>query len=88
MRHFFKIYITIVMMMVLSLSFTFAQVQSSNCSPKGYTIETINGVFTDKEGATENSSALQPKLLGTFNNQPLTVDFLHNPSHLAGWEMF
>ena len=40
-----------VITMVLLPSSIFAQVQSSNCSSKGYTIETINGVFTDEDGA-------------------------------------
>jgi len=65
--------------------FVLAQ-NSSICSPRGYTLLTINGIFTDKEGAAENKRALQDKLLEfypnfIFNNEPFTVDFLYNPTH-------
>ena len=49
----------IVIMMVLLLSFVFAQAQNSTCSSKGYTIATINGVFTDESGAILNRDALK-----------------------------
>ena len=57
---------------------------ASGCSKTGYTIETINGIFTNIDGAIQNRDKLQRKLLPTFNSQPLTVDYLLNPSHLAG----
>jgi hypothetical protein len=61
--------------------FVFAQ-NSNVCLSKGYTILTINGIFTNKEGATKNKRALEDKLLTkTYNNEPLTVDFLYNPTH-------
>ncbi len=82
--HFSRIYKVMVIMMVLLPSFAFAQAQSSTCSLKGYTIETINGVFTNEDGAILNRDALKYYFKDTFNNQPLTVDYLHNPSHLAG----
>jgi hypothetical protein len=66
----------------------FAQSNNQTCSSVGYTIATINGVFTDLDGAIANSDALrrklQPVLHGTYNNEPLTVDFLFNPSHAVG----
>mgnify|MGYP001577907781 CR=1 FL=1 len=74
----------VVIMMVLLPSFVFAQAQNSTCSSKGYTIATINGVFTDESGAILNRDALKYYFKDAFNNQPLTVDYLHNPSHLAG----
>jgi hypothetical protein len=79
-----KIPLFITTILMLFPVFSFAQKQNVTCSPKGYTIETINGVFTSLEGAIENSSALQRKLLPTYNNEPLTVDYLLNPSHIAG----
>jgi len=56
----------------------------SQCSPNGYTIETINGVFTNKDRAILNRDSLKRFLPDTYNNEPLVIDFLHNPSHLAG----
>ena len=71
-------------MMVLLPFPVFAQVDNKTCSPKGYTVETINGVFTNEKEARDNKIALEKFLPPSYNNQPLTVDFLHNPSHLAG----
>ena len=62
----------------------FAQTSNQVCSPNGYTVITINGVFTNKDGAIKNRDKLKDLLDEPFNNQPLTIDFLHNPSHLAG----
>ena len=45
---------------------------------------TINGIFTDEHGAQNNADALRWKLDKNFNNQPLTIDFLHNETHLGG----
>lgn len=64
--------------------FVFAQAGNQTCSPTGYTIETINGVFTDRDGAINNKENLKKKLSGTYNGEPITVDYLLNPSHLAG----
>ncbi|PIZ86321.1 hypothetical protein COX94_00470, partial [Candidatus Nomurabacteria bacterium CG_4_10_14_0_2_um_filter_33_9] len=38
-------------------------------------------IFTSKEKAAENQSALKDRLKKTFNNEPLSVDFLYNPTH-------
>jgi len=62
----------------------FAQTESQTCSANGYKIITINGIFTDKDGAIENRDKLKDLFDDTFNNEPLTVDFLFNPSHLGG----
>src|SRR3989338_1611761 len=64
-------------------AFVFAQT-SSVCSPVGYTILTINGIWTNKEEAAENSSRLFRRLDKTYNGESVTIDYLHNPSHLAG----
>ena len=57
---------------------------SGLCSQNGYTIATINGIFTNEDGAKENRNNLKKGLPLTYNNQPLTVDYLYNPTHLAG----
>src|SRR3989344_5564067 len=59
-------------------------IYASFCSTKGYTILTINGILTDLEEAIYNKDALTFKLKGPFNNQQLKVDFIYNPTHLAG----
>jgi hypothetical protein len=59
-------------------------VSAQVCTPSGYTILTVNGIFTDEEGAIENKDKLKRKLDSTYNSQKLTVDFVHNESHLAG----
>ena len=73
--------------MILSFSFFVKNVSASElCLPKGYSIFTINGIFTDEVGARENKRALERKLLvfPTYKNEPLKVDFLYNPTHLGG----
>lgn len=66
-------------------NFVFAQTNAVTCSPVGYSIYTINGIHTDLRGAKENKAALQDKLkITTFNNEPIYVDFLLNPTHIAG----
>lgn len=62
---------------------TFANVL---CSSNGYTVLSINGIFTNQDGAKSNAFALKRKLSedGTYNNQPLSIDYLYNPTHLAG----
>ncbi|MES3004922.1 MAG: right-handed parallel beta-helix repeat-containing protein [Patescibacteria group bacterium] len=54
------------------------------CSKDGYTILTLNGIFTNEEEARDNKRELERKFGFNFNNQPLKIDFIHNPSHLAG----
>lgn len=72
---------------ILFLLFSINSKVSANelCSPNGFTVLTVNGIFTNKEGATDNKRALERKLLiSSYNNEPLTVDFLYNATHLAG----
>ena len=54
------------------------------CSSIGYSVFTVNGIFTSENGARDNKIAIEKLLPPTINNQPLTVDFLLNPSHIAG----
>ncbi len=60
-------------------------VQAETCSSVGYSIFTINGINTDLIGAQNNKKALGKVLPSEFNNQPLVIDFLYNPTHLAGF---
>ena len=62
----------------------FAQVDNKTCSAKGYTIMAINGVFTDEKNAIKNKDHLIDILDEAYQNETLTVGYLHNPSHLAG----
>ncbi len=73
-----------ILVIVLLVFCTKSVLASELCSSNGYTILTINGIFTDERGAQENKKALEGKLIKTFNNQPLKVDFLYNPTHLLG----
>ena len=54
---------------------------ASVCSTNGFTVLTINGINTDLTGAKSNSFALAYKIGNQYNNQPLTVDYLYNPTH-------
>jgi hypothetical protein len=63
---------------------TLAQSDSKICSAEGYTVITINGIFTDKDGAIENKDKLDRILPDKYKNEPIKVDYLYNPSHLAG----
>ncbi len=58
---------------------------ASTCSSNGYTVLTVNGIFTDETGAKKNSDKLKYYFENTYNNQPLIVDFLYNQTHLAGF---
>ena len=79
----FKIIATATLLLLFPVGI-FAQVGEIVCSPVGYSIFTINGIFTNKEEAAKNKRELEDKLDKSFNNQPLTIDYLHNPSHIAG----
>ncbi|MDP3996654.1 MAG: lamin tail domain-containing protein [bacterium] len=61
------------------------QAQNQSCFSLGYTILTINGVFTDEDGAKRNNDNLRRQLPQVFKSEPVTIDYLHNPSHLAGF---
>ena len=79
-------YLKIILILVIVIFFPvnlFAQ-KDKICSPVGYSVFTINGIFTNKKEAGDNKTALEKLLPPNFNNQPITVDFLHNPSHIAG----
>ncbi len=59
-----------------------ADIQS--CSPDGYTIATINGIFTNEQQAQQNKESLKQFFKDKYDNEPLKIEYFHNPSHLAG----
>ena len=58
---------------------------SNNCSPIGYTILTLNGIFTNESDAIKNKNDLKDYLDEGHNSEPISIDYLHNPTHLDGW---
>lgn len=76
--------VSFILVFVLLFSFYSKVSASELCSPDGYTILTLNGIFTDKNGAIENKDKLARKFNPTYNNEPLKVDYLYNATHLAG----
>lgn len=73
--------------LLLSILFIPASVfaeRQSVCLKNGYSIVTINGIFTNEESAIKNRDKLRDYLPKTYNGEKIKVDFLHNPSHLAG----
>lgn len=75
--------IIVVIFIYLLLPFYSADAASTFCSVEGYTILTINGVFTDENGAKKNKELLERALQAT-GIKNINIDFLHNPSHLGG----
>ena len=77
--------IVFIFVLFLLFSFSFKNVFASElCSSNGYTILTINGIFTDEDGALENRDNLREHFLPTYNNQPLKIDYVYNPTRLLG----
>ena len=58
MKYFPLNFIIVVICIALRLP-CFCSVNGIACSPYGYTIETINGIFTDKDGAIVNRDNLR-----------------------------
>lgn len=79
-----KIFLFITTVSAFIPFFVFAQTGDIKCSSVGYTVETINGVFTNEAGALVNKKALDYFLQDTYNNEPVVVDYLLNPSHVGG----
>src|SRR3989344_3823958 len=81
-----KLLMTIVLFLLGLLQMPdFARADSSVCSSSGYSIVTINGIFTNEKEASKNLLALKNELKSYLhNNQPISYEYLHNPSHLAG----
>lgn len=54
------------------------------CFLSGYTIATVNGVFTDERGARNNMEKLKNVFGVVMNGQNVDYEYLLNPSHLGG----
>lgn len=87
----FKINYRLLIIIFVGLLFPFAifaQVNNQTCSIIGYSVLTINGISASRDSAIANKDELRHKLQselgGTYNGEPLTVDFLFNPSHANG----
>ena len=76
-----KLLIILVSLLILFSPKVYAQ---DICSKNGYTILTINGMLTDNKGAVENKDKLKERLLNTYNNEPINVDYVHNATHVGG----
>lgn len=81
MNRFSKIYKTITVLIAVFPFVIFAQLGNASCSSNGYTIETINGIFTDEGGALANKKSLGYFFSDTYNGEPLTIDYLLNKTH-------
>src|SRR3989338_3088406 len=57
---------------------------TATCSNTGYTILTLNGIFTGDEGARRNMQSLKDFFDGSYKNENLKFDYLSNPSHVLG----
>ncbi len=55
------------------------------CSGDGYTVATINGIFTDEGEAQTNMIELQKKLGFSHGNQEIIYQYLLNATHFAGF---
>src|SRR3989338_1679118 len=55
------------------------------CSKDGYTVITMNGVFTEEDDAKKNKEALELRLDREYKGEKLKVDYLLNATHLAGF---
>src|SRR3989338_4287318 len=63
---------------------SFADGSLGVCSKTGYTIATLNGVFTDDKGARTNLVALSKIFGPVWNNQGISYQYLLNDTHLGG----
>ncbi|PIR46657.1 MAG: hypothetical protein COV07_03245 [Candidatus Vogelbacteria bacterium CG10_big_fil_rev_8_21_14_0_10_45_14] len=80
-----KVAVLVVFVSTIFGGVTFANAQTESfCSPDGYTIFTLNGVFTDEKGARDNMNRLKKEFDSNYKNEALFFDYLHNPSHLGG----
>ena len=79
----FGIIITVFLFPLIS----FAQVSGAACLKSGYTIETINGIFTKEgtpggdDGAEANRKSVELLLPLIYKGEKLTVKYLYNPTH-------
>ncbi len=84
---FLKTQYTLFVLFIFGLlypNFGFIQADNFLCSPKGYTVLIINGMYTDESKAIENRDKLFRFLQGNHKGEKVTVEYLHNPSHISG----
>ena len=82
MKNKVSIYISIFILVIFFFpNFSLAQ---EKCSQEGYTIATINGMFTDDERAKGNMVALATTFGFFYNRQNIDYQYFLNPSHIAG----
>ncbi|MEO0084201.1 MAG: lamin tail domain-containing protein, partial [candidate division WOR-3 bacterium] len=79
-----KIFFASVLLIFLFWNFGFINAQNQICSPEGYSVFFINGIFTDKNNAENDRRKLDDYLPSRYNNEEIFVKKLHNPSHLGG----
>src|SRR3989338_512057 len=79
-----KIWIFIATGFFLVPNFSFAVGNVERCLKDGYTVLTLNGVFTDEKGAKKNSEDLKFHLGGDYKGEKLKVDYVHNATHVGG----
>ncbi|MFA6258422.1 MAG: hypothetical protein WCX79_01885 [Candidatus Paceibacterota bacterium] len=58
--------------------------EGTGCKQYGYSVFTVNGMWTEEEGAIENMLGVEEILPKTYNDEPLEIGYLYNPSHIAG----
>src|SRR3989338_507721 len=63
---------------------SFADGSLGVCSKTGYTIATLNGVFTDDKEARTNMVAISKIFGPVWNNQGISYQYLLNDTHLGG----
>ncbi len=72
---------------ILFPNFSRAQ-HSKTCSPDGYTILLVNGIFTTEAEAKANKDSFTAQIDLSFKSQPVTIDFIYNPTHSKTIDLF
>lgn len=86
LKEYLKIHWIIITVLLFPL-ISFAQVSEVACSKSGYTVATINGIFTkegspdDSEGAEANRIAVKRLFSTKYKGENLTFEYLYNPTH-------
>lgn len=62
----------------------FSLAATAQCLKNGYTVATINGIFTEENGARGNLYALADKVGGSYQGEVIDYQYLLNPPHLGG----
>src|SRR3989338_9770019 len=57
---------------------------TATCSNTGYTILTLNGIFTGEDEAKVNKEELELRINKEYKGERIKVDYVHNPSHVLG----